>query len=177
MDRLKVVIVGDSFVGKTSFTMRLVNDVFPEKHVPTVSDKSKVDFSFEGFRFTIDVFDSAGGEDFHRLRHLLYPMTDLFFLCFALNDLTSYNNVVNYWLPELRHHQPSVPIILIGTKSDLEQTVMADCKSLMQSYPKVKILLRCSAKTASGVHDIVEAAVAICLRKRKLKQKKKCIIL
>lgn len=176
---LKVVIVGDSLVGKTSLTMRLINGVFPEKHVPTVSEKTRVTLTFEELSYVVDIFDAAGGEDFHRLRHLMYPKTDLFFLCFALNDLNSYDSVINYWLPDLKHHQPDTPIILIGTKSELKQTVATDFELILERYKKVKIFLKCSAKIGVGVQDIIDATTAVCLRKSKslLHKKRKCIIL
>ena len=56
---------------------------------------------------------------FHRLRPLSYPGTQVFILCFSVISPSSYENVKIKWYPELTHHCPGVPIVLVGTKTDL----------------------------------------------------------
>lgn len=48
-----------------------------------------------------------------------YPHTDVFLLCFSLVSSVSLENVKNKWYPEIQHHAPNVPFILVGTKLDL----------------------------------------------------------
>ena len=55
-------------------------------------------------------------EDYHRLRPLCYHQTDVFLVCFSLDNRLSLQNVEDYWMPELQHHCPDVPKILVGTK-------------------------------------------------------------
>lgn len=62
-------------------------------------------------------------DDFDSLRPLCYPGTDVFLLCFSVVSPTSFHNIVEKWLPELRLHASKVPIILVGTQTDLRNDV------------------------------------------------------
>ncbi len=55
-------------------------------------------------------WDLAGGEDYHRLRPLSYPGTDVFFLFFSKVERSSFQHITEMWVPEIRHHCPSTPI-------------------------------------------------------------------
>ncbi len=61
----------------------------------------------------------AGQEDYDRLRPLSYPQTDVFLICFAVNSVTSLQNVQAKWSPEVQHYCPDAPVVLLGMKSDL----------------------------------------------------------
>ncbi|OHT16513.1 Ras-related C3 botulinum toxin substrate 1 [Tritrichomonas foetus] len=67
----------------------------------------------------LQLWDTAGQEDYKKLRPLSYPQTDVFILCFSLVSPTSLENVQNMWVPEVKEHCPSTPYILVGMKSDL----------------------------------------------------------
>merc|ERR1719410_3126940 len=73
----------------------------------------------DGKPINLGLWDTAGQEDYDRLRPLSYPQTDVFLVCFAVIAQSSFNNVKQKWIPEITHHAPGVPIILVGTKSDL----------------------------------------------------------
>ena len=56
-----------------------------------------------------------------RLRPLSYPQTDVFLICFSVTSPASFENVRAKWYPEVSHHCPNTPIILVGTKLDLRE--------------------------------------------------------
>ncbi|KAK3869695.1 hypothetical protein Pcinc_025019, partial [Petrolisthes cinctipes] len=62
-------------------------------------------------------------DDFDSLRPLCYPQTDVFLVCFSVVSPTSFHNVKEKWLSELRQHNPRPPIVLVGTQSDLRTDV------------------------------------------------------
>ncbi|VDN26688.1 unnamed protein product [Gongylonema pulchrum] len=72
------------------------------------------------------LWDTAGQEDYDRLRPLSYPDTDVILMCFSIDSPDSLENIPEKWTPEVRHFCPNVPIILVGNKKDLrcdQQTV------------------------------------------------------
>ena len=70
-------------------------------------------------RYTLGLFDTAGQEDYDRLRPLSYPQTDVFLVCFSVTSPASFENVREKWFPEVRHHCPGVPCLIVGTQTDL----------------------------------------------------------
>lgn len=82
-------------------------------------DNYSINVMVDGKRINLGLWDTAGQEDYDRLRPLSYPMTDVFLVCFSVVSPTSYENVSAKWIPELRHLAPTAPIILVGTKTDL----------------------------------------------------------
>jgi GTPase SAR1 family protein len=93
----------------------------------------------DGKTISLGLWDTAGQEDYDRLRPLSYPQTDVFLICFSLVSPPSYENVrtkVRFplsciccricelsfqWYPEISHHAPSTAIVLVGTKLDLRE--------------------------------------------------------
>ncbi|RLN09926.1 peroxidase 64-like [Panicum miliaceum] len=86
-----------------------------EDYVPTVFDNFSANVVVDGSTVNLGLWDTAGQEDYNRLRPLSYRGADVFLLAFSLISKASYEN----WIPELRHYAPGVPIILVGTKLDL----------------------------------------------------------
>ena len=64
--------------------------------------------------YTLGLFDTAGQEDYDRLRPLSYPQTDVFLVCFSVTSPASFENVKEKWFPEVRassHSSPSLPLL------------------------------------------------------------------
>ena len=55
-------------------------------------------------------------EDYDQLRPLAYPKTDVFLICFAINNKTSFDNITDKWIPEIKKHCPDVPLVIVGCK-------------------------------------------------------------
>ena len=74
-------------------------------------------------RFSIlRVFEQAGLVDYDRMRPLYYPETDVFLIAFSVDRKVSYENVRLKWLPEIKHHCPNTPWLLLGLKADLRSS-------------------------------------------------------
>ena len=73
------------------------------------------------------IWDTAGQEDYDRIRHLsLYPGADVVLICFSVDSPDSLANITEKWWPEVRHFCPNVPVVVVGNKADLrtdEQTI------------------------------------------------------
>ncbi|XP_014612062.1 PREDICTED: rho-related GTP-binding protein RhoU-like isoform X2 [Polistes canadensis] len=121
--RIKVVLVGDGAVGKTSLVVSYSTNGFPGEYVPTAFDNYKVVVNVDGQPVNVQLCDTAGQDDFDPLRSLCYPETDVFLVCFSVVCPSSYHSVASWWINEVKKYCPNAPIILVGTKSDLRSDV------------------------------------------------------
>merc|ERR1711923_338023 len=117
--RKKLVIVGDGACGKTCLLIVFSKDQFPEVYVPTVFENYVADIEVDGKQVELALWDTAGQEDYDRLRPLSYPDTDVILMCFSIDSPDSLDNIPEKWTPEVKHFCPNVPIILVGNKKDL----------------------------------------------------------
>ncbi|KAJ6237345.1 hypothetical protein M0813_26903 [Anaeramoeba flamelloides] len=118
---IKLVVVGDGAVGKTCTLMSYSKNEFPKEYVPTVFDNYSTNVSVNGQTVLLSLWDTAGQEDYDRLRPLSYPGSDVFLLMFSVVQPTSMENIKTKWLVEVKHHCPRAPIIIVGSKIDLRQ--------------------------------------------------------
>jgi Ras-related C3 botulinum toxin substrate 1 len=113
---IKCVTVGDGAVGKTCMLICYTSNKFPTDYIPTVFDNFSANVVVEGTTVNLGLWDTAGQEDYNRLRPLSYRGADVFVLSFSLVSRASYENVFKKWIPELQHFAPGVPLVLVGTK-------------------------------------------------------------
>ena len=187
--RKKLVIVGDGECGKTSLLIVFAKDEFPEIHVPTVFDTYIADIEVEAKQVEMALWDTAGQEDYDRLRPLSYPDTDVLLLCFSINSPDSFINIPEKWAPEVSHFCPNVPIVLVGNKSDLrnDEETLSQLQKFKQTPVKYEqgeqmaerinafAYLECSARTMQGVRTVFETAVSAALKVAK--KKHFCVVL
>jgi small GTP-binding protein len=87
--------------------------------------------------YTLGLFDTAGQEDYDRLRPLSYPQTDVFLVCFSVTSPASFENVREKWFPEVHHHCPGVPCLIVGTQVDLRDDPQVKDKLMKQKMSPV----------------------------------------
>lgn len=140
----------------------------------------------DGKPISLGLWDTAGQEDYDRLRPLSYPQTDVFLITFSLVNPASFQNVKTKWVPELQHHCPGTPFLLVGTKLDLrddEETIqkLAERKQTPISYSQGTALAReigavkyleCSALTQKGLKNAFDEAIRAVLYPATTKAKK-----
>ncbi|KAF1599752.1 UNVERIFIED_CONTAM: Rho-related GTP-binding protein RhoA-B, partial [Eudyptes robustus] len=188
--RKKLVIVGDGACGKTCLLIVFSKDQFPDVYVPTVFENYVADTEVDGKQVELALWDTAGQEDYDRLRPLSYPDTDVILMCFSIDSPDSLENIPEKWTQEVRHFCPEVPIILVGNKKDIRQDEEAvkEMKKINQGPISVEdgqkmaqqigayAYLECSAKTKDGVKEVFETATRAALMTKK-KQAGKCQLL
>jgi cell division control protein 42 len=118
---IKCTVVGDGAVGKTCLLISYTTNKFPSEYVPTVFDNYTVTLMIGGEPYTLGLFDTAGQEEYDRLRPLSYPQTYVFLVCFSVVNPSSYENVKKKWVPEILHHCQKTPFLLVGTQVDLRE--------------------------------------------------------
>jgi len=186
MQNLKCVVVGDGAVGKTCMLVSYSENNFPDEYVPTVFDNYVANVMVDGKAIALGLWDTAGQEDYDRLRPLSYPQTDVFLVCFSLISRNSFENVKSKWLPEIRDNCPRAPIVLVGTKEDLRfdwQESGRDTVSEAEGQRMAKSLnatgyYECSALTQAGLYAVFDQAIRAALGKHNKKERRKpCSIL
>lgn len=189
---IKCVVVGDGTVGKTCMLISYTTDSFPGEYVPTVFDNYSAPMVCDGVPVSLGLWDTAGQEDYDRLRPLSYPQTDVFLICFSVVSPSSFENVTSKWCPEIKHHCADAPILLIGTKIDLREDketlqILAENgqapikreqgQKLANKIRAVKCL-ECSALTQRGLKQVFDEAVRAVLRPQPVRRRqRKCSLL
>jgi Ras family protein A len=191
--RRKLVIVGDGACGKTCLLIVFSKGTFPEVYVPTVFENYVADVEVDGKHVELALWDTAGQEDYDRLRPLSYPDSHVILICFAVDSPDSLDNVQEKWISEVLHFCHLLPIILVGCKKDLRhdpKTVAELAKTSQKPVSEQegehvrKVIqadkyLECSAKTNEGVREVFEHATrcALLSNKSSASKKKRCNIL
>ncbi|XP_064208867.1 ras homolog family member Gb [Anguilla rostrata] len=192
MQSIKCVVVGDGAVGKTCLLISYTTNAFPKEYIPTVFDNYSAQVTVDNRVVSLNLWDTAGQEEYDRLRTLSYPQTNVFIICFSVASPPSYENVKHKWHPEVTHHCPSVPILLVGTKKDLRadpevlkklkeqnQTAVTQQQgaALARQIHALKYL-ECSALNQEGVKEVfAEAMRAFLNPQAPASGKKTCVLL
>jgi len=185
---IKLVVIGDGAVGKTCLLISYAKKEFPKDYIPTVFDNYVVNLTAGDQNIELGLWDTAGQEEYDRLRPLSYANANVFLLCFSVISPVSFENVTAKWYPELMHFCPDVPFILVGTKVDLrndhnevsklsaqgQQPVTTETGNELARKLKAIKFMECSAKTQQNLKDVFDEAVRAVLRPHK--KMRKCVI-
>jgi len=172
LSNLKLVVVGDGAVGKTSLLYVYNNGSFPEEYVPTVFENASKDATYKGKSVTLRLYDTAGQEEYDRLRPLSYPGTNIVLLCYSVASRSTFESISSKWAPEVRHYLPRVPTILVGLKidirdddgdkpSDFDPVKKEEGEDLAKKIG-ASLYMESSAKKEIGVSEIFAKAMSIC---------------
>ena len=133
---LKNVVVGDGGIGKTSMLITKLTGKFPIKYLPV----SAFDIYQDGINIKLPdtviklyPWDTASGKDYDKIRPLSYPNTHVIILMFDIAAVARFNFVEKDWLTEVRSHCTDVPIVLVGSKSDLRES---NCETISSEQGK-----------------------------------------
>ena len=161
----KIIVIGDSGVGKSCLTNKATNNIFEENYNATVG--------FEFFTFNIkmlnkiiklQIWDTCGQELYRSLITNFYRNSSLAIIVYAINSKTSYENI-EMWLKELRtHSNPDAKVFLIGNKADLEKerVISIEEGEKFKEQNKLHFFTEASAKTGLNAQKIfVQAAYTL----------------
>lgn len=113
------MILGDGACGKTSLLNVFTRGYFPQVYEPTVFENYVHDIFIDGQSVQLSLWDTAGQEEFDRLRSLSYSDTHCIMLCFSIDSPDSLENVQSKWVGEIADHCEGVKLVLVALKCDL----------------------------------------------------------
>lgn len=116
-----------------------------------------------------------------------YSHTDVFLLCFSMVNPTSFHNVTKKWVPEIRANNPSAPIILVGTQSDLlldvnvlinldrlnVKPVLSSRARSMAEKIRAADYIECSSLTQKNLKEAFDSAIFAAVKNKTRKSKKR----
>ena len=168
---IKLVVVGDGAVGKTSLLTVLKGEPFPERYVPTIFDNYTQDFVYNDKKHALHIWDTPGQDEFDRLRPLSYQDAKVILLCFELDKRSSFINILERWFNEVEYYCKEAKIILVGTKLDLRtnsKDSVTDAEALEFCAKKnFAGYIATSAKNGTGISEIFPKVIDCALEKKK----------
>jgi len=197
----KLVLLGDGASGKTSLLNVFTRGYFPTVYEPTVFENYVHDIFVDNVHIELSLWDTAGQEEFDRLRSLSYDDTDLIMLCFSVDSKDSLENVESKWVGEIADNCPGVKLVLVALKCDLREQGVEDDEDAEQNYdengqPREKKptisydqglevarrigalrYLECSAMRNRGVNEAFTEAARVALSVKKERDESKCVIM
>ena len=171
MTEFKIVAAGDGKTDKIPLLMVLKGDAFPDRYVPTVFENYHQDFSVDGTNYTLHFWDTAGQDEYDRLRPLSYSGANVVLLCFDFDSKDTFTHLSS-WMKEIEKYAKGAKIILVGLKMNLREPGNPDHvtdEEVNQFVEKNSIFCfcPCSCKTGEGIDAIVPAIVKACTQKKK----------
>jgi len=176
----KLVVIGDGACGKTSLLNVFVRGHFPQAYEPTVFENHVATVNIDDTEVSLSLWDTAGQEEFDRLRSLTYPDTHVILVCFSVDTPVSLENVEAKWLDEILAHCEGVKICLVALKCDLREDPETKRRLAARRESPVEYeeglavarrirasrYLECSAKANRGVTEAFEEATRVAIGAR-----------
>lgn len=153
----KIVMLGDSGVGKTALVSRISEGGFADTHVPTVGAQFvALPFQVDKTKLTLEVWDTAGQEVYRSLVSFYTREARGAFLVFDVTDEKTFTGL-EQWIKFANEQAPGAKIILFANKTDLEEKRVVSSADIKEFASKNSIdVVEGSAKTGQNTQDAFE---------------------
>jgi Ras-related protein Rab-8A len=154
---IKVIVIGDSMVGKTQLTIRFADGVFSTQVMSTIGVDFKVkELIIHSAKYKMQVWDTAGQEKFRTITQSYYRRARGVVIVFDWSSVDSFKHLSG-WFDSLyeTHTRGSIPVVLVGNKDDLEHQISdGEAEAIARQYGVE--LFSASAKDGRGVDELFE---------------------
>ena len=164
---IKIILLGDSAVGKTSILTRIIQDTFVDDPASTIgATYSYKKIRYENYDVQMQIWDTAGQERYRCLAPIYYGRTNVVFLVYSVNDSNSFD-VIDYWTKSLADNN-AIPTLkfLIANKIDITD---GDRISTKEGAEKAQAIgaeyYEVSAKTGNGINDLLNTVAQMYIEK------------
>lgn len=151
----KLLLIGDSGVGKSCLLLRFADDTYTESYISTIGVDFKIrTVELEGKTIKLQIWDTAGQERFRTITSSYYRGAHGIIVVYDVTDPESFSNV-KQWLHEIdRYANENVNKLLVGNKSDLADKKEVDYQTAKAYADELNIpFLETSAKNATNVEQ------------------------
>ena len=155
----KIIIIGDSGVGKSSLLKRAVQNRFDESYQATIGfEFLLMHYKINELKFKLQIWDTCGQEMYRSLVQGFYRNTSLAIIVYDVNNPKSFEGL-EVWLKDLRQQtEQEIPIFIIGNKSDMEKKVPTEDAKIFSTSNRTKYFAECSARSGYNVKEIFNEA-------------------
>ena len=155
----KIIIIGDSGVGKSSLLKRAVQNRFDESYQATIGfEFLLMHYKINELKFKLQIWDTCGQEMYRSLVQGFYRNTSLAIIVYDVNNPKSFEGL-EVWLKDLRQQtEQEIPIFIVGNKSDMEKKVPTEDAKIFSTSNRTKYFAECSARSGYNVKEIFNEA-------------------
>ena len=151
----KLLLIGDSGVGKSCLLLRFADDTYTESYISTIGVDFKIrTLNLDGKTIKLQIWDTAGQERFRTITSSYYRGAHGIIIVYDVTDMESFNNVKT-WLSEIeKYASDNVNKLLVGNKSDLVVKKTVDTNTAKEFADSLGIpFLETSAKNSTNVEE------------------------
>ena len=156
----KVVLIGESGVGKTCILDQFINQEFHEELESTITAQfCRKDFEFpDGKKISLDIWDTAGQEKYRALAKIFYKDAKAIILVYDVTSKKSFDEIKNYWYEQIKQlGSENIVIAIAANKYDLYEEKQVSNEEGEEFAKSIgAIFVSTSAKNASGINDLFE---------------------
>ena len=159
---VKLLLVGDTCVGKTSLLLQYTENTFVEDHGATIGVEYKIKmFQYRDFQVKLQIWDTAGQERFHSITNNFFHNADGILFVYDITNAKSFEGVKN-WIDEASEVGDYFKRIIIGNKCDLEDKRQVSLKELKELADKEKVnFYETSAKNNINLKEVFNKIVEL----------------
>ncbi|XP_067632149.1 mitochondrial Rho GTPase isoform X5 [Eurosta solidaginis] len=155
---VRILLVGDAGVGKTSLILSLVSEEFPED-VPPKAEEITIPANVTPEQVPTNIVDYSSTEQTDGTLNEEIIKAHVVCIVYSVEDDDSLDRITTHWLPLIRNavgaDQQRKPIVLVGNKVDLiEYSTIDSVLTIMEDFPEVESCVECSAKTLHNISEM-----------------------
>ena len=154
---LKITLIGDSGVGKTCIITRYTINKFSEETVATTGvSYSKKDVNYDGKNVRLDIWDTAGQEEYRSLGKHFYHDSYIVILVYDITKKETFDNLKEVWIDDLlRYGEECKVLAVVGNKADLyEQEAVSEQEAREFANENKAIFINVSAKSGNNINEL-----------------------
>lgn len=173
-NNIKLALVGDSSVGKSSIMNKFTDDFFTNESIPTIGVDYKIRNIFRNSKhYKIQIWDTAGQERFRTITSSYYRSVVGIIIVFDIGNIDTFENV-KMWISECKKYNSDAEIFLVGNKSELPNYLRKISKDNAEKYAKTIgcDYIEVSAKTGFNIDELFFKTIDQIIKKNPLKKEK-----